>query len=90
MEIQYFLIGDITLFWNCIKPTPTQGLYRTYTLHRDCIEPTHYTLHRDCIEPTHYTLHRDCIEPEAEFKEFVPRLKFQPPLKYGWFHLKLY
>ena len=27
---------------------------------------------------------------EAEFKEFEPRLKFKPPLKYGWFHLKLY
>ena len=28
--------------------------------------------------------------PEAEFKEFEPRLKFKPQLKYGWFHLKLY
>ena len=28
--------------------------------------------------------------PEAEFKEFEPRLKFNPQLKYGWFHLKLY
>ena len=28
--------------------------------------------------------------PEAEFKEFDPRLKFKPRLKYGWFHLKLY
>ena len=28
--------------------------------------------------------------PEAEFKEFEPRLKFKPRLKYGWFHLKLY
>ena len=27
---------------------------------------------------------------EAEFKEFEPRLKFKPRLKYGWFHLKLY
>ena len=27
--------------------------------------------------------------PEAEFKEFDPRLKFKPRLKYGWFHLKL-
>ena len=26
--------------------------------------------------------------PEAEFKEFVPRLK--PGLKNGWFHLKSY
>ena len=25
--------------------------------------------------------------PEAEFKEFEPRLKFKPRLKYGWFHL---
>ena len=24
--------------------------------------------------------------PEAEFKEFEPRLKFKPRLKYGWFH----
>ena len=28
--------------------------------------------------------------PKAEFKEFVPRLKFKPRLKYGWFQLKLY
>ena len=28
--------------------------------------------------------------PEAEFKEFEPRFKFEPQLKYGWFHLKLY
>ena len=27
---------------------------------------------------------------EAEFKEFEPRLKFKPGLKYGWFHLKFY
>ena len=27
---------------------------------------------------------------EAEFKEFEPRLKFKPWLKYDWFHLKLY
>ena len=27
---------------------------------------------------------------EAKFKEFERRLKFKPPLKYGWFHLKLY
>ena len=27
---------------------------------------------------------------EAEFKEFEPRLKFKPWLKYGWFHFKLY
>ena len=30
------------------------------------------------------------IFQEAEFKEFYPRLKFKPRLKYGWFHLKLY
>ena len=29
-------------------------------------------------------------DPESEFKEFEPQLKFKPPLKYGWFHLKLY
>ena len=28
--------------------------------------------------------------PEAGFKEFEPRLKFMPRLKYGGFHLKLY
>jgi len=28
--------------------------------------------------------------PEAEFKELEQRLKFEPQLKYGWFHLKLY
>ena len=28
--------------------------------------------------------------PEAEFKEFEPRVKFKPRLKYGWFHLKLH
>ena len=27
---------------------------------------------------------------EVEYKEFEPRLKFKPGLKYGWFHLKLY
>ena len=27
---------------------------------------------------------------ETEYKEFEPRLKFKPRLKYGWFHLKLY
>ena len=32
----------------------------------------------------------DVDEPEAKFKEFDPRLKFQPRLKYGWFYLKLY
>ena len=26
----------------------------------------------------------------AEFKEFEPRLKFKPWLKYGWLHLKSY
>ena len=30
------------------------------------------------------------LHPEAEFKEFEPRLKFKPRLKYGCFHLKLY
>ena len=30
-----------------------------------------------------------CGQPEAEFKEFVQRLKFKPRLKQGWFHLKL-
>ena len=30
------------------------------------------------------------ICPMAEFKEFEPRFKFKPWLKYGWFHLKLY
>ena len=28
--------------------------------------------------------------PEAEFKEFEPRLKSKPRLKYGLFHLKSY
>ena len=28
--------------------------------------------------------------PEAEFKEFEPRLKFKPRLKYSWIHLKSY
>ena len=28
--------------------------------------------------------------PEAEFKEFEPRLKFKPPLKYDRFLLKSY
>ena len=27
---------------------------------------------------------------EAEFKEYKPRPKFNPRLKYGWFHLELY
>ena len=27
---------------------------------------------------------------EAKFKEFKPRLKLEPRLKYGWFHWKLY
>ena len=27
---------------------------------------------------------------EAEFKEFEPRFKFEPRLKYGWFHFKSY
>ena len=35
-------------------------------------------------------VHQTNIESEAEFKEFEPRLKFKPLLKYGWFHLKLY
>ena len=30
------------------------------------------------------------INTKAEFKEFEPRVKFKPRLKYGWFHLKLY
>jgi len=33
---------------------------------------------------------RNTSYPEAEFKEFERRLKFKPPLKYIWFHLKLY
>ena len=33
--------------------------------------------------------HHQC-KSEAEFKEFDPRLKYKPQLKYGWFHLKLY
>ena len=28
--------------------------------------------------------------PETEFKEFQPRLKFKPRLKFWWFHLNLY
>ena len=28
--------------------------------------------------------------PEAEFKEFMPRLKFETRIKYGWFHFKLF
>jgi len=27
---------------------------------------------------------------EAEFKEFEPRHKSKPRLKYGWFHFRLY
>ena len=27
---------------------------------------------------------------KSEFKEFEPRLKSKPQLKYGWFHFKLY
>ena len=30
------------------------------------------------------------MKSETEFKEFERRLKFKPPLKYGWFRLKLY
>jgi len=30
------------------------------------------------------------MRSEAKFKEFEPQLKFDPRLKYGWFHLKLY
>jgi len=30
------------------------------------------------------------IIADAEFKEFEPRLKFKPRLKYGWFPLKSY
>ena len=30
------------------------------------------------------------IKTEAEFKKIEQRLKLKPPLKYGWFHLKLY
>ena len=30
------------------------------------------------------------MKTESEFKEFEPRLKFKPRLKYGWFYLKLY
>ena len=30
------------------------------------------------------------LHPEAEIKEFEPRLKFVPRVKYGWYHLKLY
>ena len=33
---------------------------------------------------TGYRLETLCRNPETEFKEFEPRLK------YGWFHLKLY
>ena len=38
-------------------------------------------------------MYDDCLEfmlSEAGFKEFEPRFKFNPLLKYGWFHLKLY
>jgi len=30
------------------------------------------------------------VDYALEFKEFEPRLKFKPWLKYGWFHLKSY
>ena len=30
------------------------------------------------------------IFSEAEFKEFEPRFKFKPRLKFCWFHLNLY
>ena len=30
------------------------------------------------------------FQSEAEFKEFEPRFKFKPRLKYDWFHLELY
>ena len=42
--------------------------------------------------PTLY-IEINCVQDsrsEAKFKEFEPRLKFKPRLKYGWFHLKLY
>ena len=34
--------------------------------------------------------HNKVLISEAVFKEFEPRLKFKPQLKYDWFHLKLY
>ena len=36
-----------------------------------------------------FEMYRNRI-PEAEFKEFEPRFKLKPRLKYGWFHLKLF
>ena len=36
------------------------------------------------------TFEWDILNPETEFKEFEPRLKSKPRLKYGWFHLKIY
>ena len=40
----------------------------------------------------HKRLLKDYLElkSEAEFKEFEPRFKFKPQLRYGWFHLKPY
>ena len=43
-----------------------------------------YCLVNNCRQKIFY------VFEEAEFKEFEPRLKFKPPLKYGWFLLKLY
>ena len=41
----------------------------------------------------HYKLEEEYKQlfskPEAKFKEFEPRLKFKPRLKYGWDNLKL-
>ena len=39
-----------------------------------------------CKQPIFELLKRS----EAEFKEFEPRLKFKPRLKYGWIYLKMY
>ena len=37
-----------------------------------------------------YTMDVEIKWSEAEFKEFERRFEFKPPLKYAWFHLKVY
>ena len=52
--------------------------------------PNHFQLpiFRNLFPKTTMKKIKTKILPEVEFKEFEPRLKFKPGLKYGWFYLK--
>ena len=64
--------------WTCVNKNSTTDLQQSFT-----------TLALSSLEAELFLDLNIIVKgTEAEFKEFEPRLKFKPRLKYGWFYLK--